>query len=93
MYGYRIIDDCDNEVDACWRFVGESKYCEEEARAACDRLPLLLGTRQQFADKAKAKMHDRPNVRMDNDPCVERVKGTRTAWVQAWALIDLDEEV
>jgi hypothetical protein len=37
IYGYKIIDTVsDEELDSCWGFIGEHKYCLEEARNAAE---------------------------------------------------------
>jgi len=36
VYGYKILNASEEEVDSCWGFVGEFEYCLKEAKNAID---------------------------------------------------------
>ena len=36
VYGYIIEDENDEQLDSCWGFLGDYKYCLEEAKSAAD---------------------------------------------------------
>lgn len=36
VYGYIIEDENDEQLDSCWGFIGDYKYCLEEAKSAAD---------------------------------------------------------
>lgn len=36
VYGYRIEDENEEELDSCWGFLGDYEYCLEEARGSAD---------------------------------------------------------
>ena len=36
VYGYIIEDENDEQLDSCWGFLGDYKYCLEEAQSAAD---------------------------------------------------------
>ncbi len=100
IYGYVIKDDCGETVDSCWSYVGESKYCRDVAEGAAKALPVLEGKRERYValaariaeeSKERAAGTNKPQVRVDADPKVERVTGTRQAWVTCEVLIDLDQ--
>jgi hypothetical protein len=37
-YGYAIADEQGDDVDSCWGFLGDSEYCESEAKSVVDHL-------------------------------------------------------
>lgn len=36
VYGYKIFDDEETEVDSCWGYIGDSDYCEADAKQLVD---------------------------------------------------------
>lgn len=92
IYGFIVRDDCGEEVDSCWGFVGDEEYCEEAGRESAKHQPLLQGTLEAYADGAgRIAAKARGVLVVEDDPKVERVAGTRTAWVHCKLLVNLDE--
>lgn len=92
VYGFVIKDDCGEEVESCWGFVGPWKDCMAEAveRAKC--LPVLQASPERFRELAQHFATNEGFEPLDievraNAP-VERIEGTSTAWVQAWVRVD-----
>lgn len=57
VYGYIIKDSEDEELDACWGFIGDSDYCLSEAKASAD------GYADKIAEtEARAIEADRPDM-------------------------------
>lgn len=61
VYGYAIKDADDNELDSCWGFLGDQKYCLEEARA------VIKGIQEDIEEKKKAAVAAEAAEKLERD--------------------------
>jgi len=49
VFGYQVYDAEGDELDSCWGFIGDIKYCIEEAEAAADYYECITPKQFQLA--------------------------------------------